>query len=47
MDREVLDAERRVLGPEHPDTLLTMNNLAGVLGDEGRNASGEDVPRTG
>ena len=45
MDREVLDAERRVLGPEHPDTLLTMNNLAGVLGDEGRNAEAEKMFR--
>ena len=45
MDRAVLDAERRVLGPEHSDTLLTMNNLAGVLGDEGRNAEAEKMFR--
>jgi anti-sigma regulatory factor (Ser/Thr protein kinase) len=27
---------RRVLGPDHPDTLLTRNNLAGWLGEAGR-----------
>jgi hypothetical protein len=25
--RETWDEQRRILGPEHPDTLLTMNNL--------------------
>jgi hypothetical protein len=28
MQREVLDVQRRVLGPEHPFTLVTMDNLA-------------------
>jgi len=31
MLREVLPIQRRVLGPEHPDTLLTMNGLADSL----------------
>ena len=28
LHRETLDIRRRVLGPEHPDTLMSMNNLA-------------------
>ena len=28
MQQEVLDLRRRVLGPEHPNTLATVNNLA-------------------
>ena len=28
--RELLDVQRRVLGPEHKDTLATMNNLANI-----------------
>jgi eukaryotic-like serine/threonine-protein kinase len=31
-----LDLRRRVLGPEHPDTLTTMNNLAAVYDIEGK-----------
>jgi hypothetical protein len=27
---------RRVLGPEHPDTLASMNNLAAVYNDESK-----------
>ena len=30
-DRQALDARRRLLGPEHPDTLGSMNNLAMTL----------------
>jgi len=30
MFRELVDLDRRVRGPEHPDTLLTINNLANV-----------------
>ena len=33
--RETLDMRRRVLGPEHPDTLSSMNNLANVLDERG------------
>ena len=28
-DRQILETRRRVQGPEHPDTLASMNNLAG------------------
>jgi tetratricopeptide (TPR) repeat protein len=37
----VLDIERRVLGPEHPGTLLTINNLTWNLELEGRYAEAE------
>jgi len=32
---QVLDIQRRVLGPEHPNTLTSMNNLAGTLASVG------------
>jgi hypothetical protein len=35
MVREVLDLQRRVLGPEHPGTLTTMGNLAACLNGQG------------
>jgi hypothetical protein len=34
--RKVLEARQRVLGPEHQDTLRSMNNLASVLQDQGK-----------
>jgi hypothetical protein len=34
--REVLEARQRVLGPEHPDTLRSMNNLGTALQDQGK-----------
>ena len=36
-----LDLQRRVLGPEHPDTLKSMNNLAVVYVHEGKYAQAE------
>ena len=36
---------RRVLGPDHPDTLATVNNLAGVLNDQGEHAEAEKMYR--
>jgi Flp pilus assembly protein TadD len=38
MQRELLDIQRRVLGPEHPDTLMTRNDLVVTLAKEGRYA---------
>jgi len=38
-----LDLRRRVLGPEHPDTLRSMNNLALVYADEGKYAQAETL----
>src|ERR1022692_1185463 len=34
LHRETLDIQRRILGPEHPDTLMSMNNVADVLDHE-------------
>ncbi len=31
LQEEVLDIQRRVLGPEHPETLASMNNLADTM----------------
>ena len=45
MERELLDLQRRVLGPEHPRTLDTMGNLACSLADQGKHAEAEQVER--
>ena len=42
MFREVLGVERRVLGPEHPHTLISMSNLASL--DSIRSTSTSIVP---
>ena len=34
-----------LLGPEHPDTLVSMDNLAGYLAAEGRYAEAEKLER--
>ena len=38
---EALAAKRRVLGDDHPKTLTTMNNLAGLYKNTGRMAEAE------
>jgi len=38
-----LDSRRRVFGPEHPETLRSMNNLALVYADEGKYAQAETL----
>jgi hypothetical protein len=43
LHRQALDARRRLLGPEHPDTLQSMNNLAGTLVDLGDLAGSRDL----
>jgi nephrocystin-3 len=35
LERSALEIRERVLGPEHPDTLTSMNNLAALLGSKG------------
>jgi len=45
LDQRALEIRRRVLGPEHPDTLRSMNSLAGDLSDEGHYAEAEKVDR--
>ena len=39
--RSALAAQRRVLGPEHPETLRTSHNLAWSLGKLGQHAEAE------
>jgi hypothetical protein len=41
IEREVLEARKRVLGAEHPDTLTSANNLAASLADQGKYAEAE------
>jgi tetratricopeptide (TPR) repeat protein len=36
VQKVVLDERRRILGEEHPDTIMAMNNLANTLGDQGQ-----------
>ena len=40
---QVLEARRRVLGPEHPDTLTTMHDLARLYSVRGRNEQAEPL----
>jgi len=39
--RQVVDIQRRVSGPKHPDTLESISNLAGFLRDTGKYAQAE------
>jgi len=43
--RRALEASERVLGPEHPDTLVSVNNLAGLLLRKGDYAGAEPLYR--
>ena len=43
--REILEIKRRVLGPEHPSTLDTMNSLAVDFMDQSRYAEAEKLTR--
>jgi tetratricopeptide (TPR) repeat protein len=36
IDRQVLETRERVLGPEHPDTLISITNLGGLYGNQKR-----------
>ena len=38
-----METRKIVLGPEHPDTLTSMNNLALTYGDQGRWAEAEKL----
>jgi hypothetical protein len=35
LQEQVVDARKRTLGPEHPDTLMAMGNLATTIGTQG------------
>ena len=43
--QRAIEIRRRVLGPEHPDTLRSMTSLANVLREEGRYAEAEKLIR--
>src|SRR5215469_3173710 len=43
--RDALQIQRRVLGLEHPDTLLTMDNLNNTLAEQGRYTDAEKLCR--
>ena len=43
--QQTAEIRKRVLGPEHPDTLASMNNLANVLDDEGHYVEAEKLDR--
>jgi len=45
LDQRAMEIRRRVLGPEHPDTLGSMNNLGLVLRNEGHYAEAEKLDR--
>ncbi len=42
LSRDIVDARSRALGPEHPDTLVTRNNLARWTGKAGDPAAARD-----
>jgi tetratricopeptide (TPR) repeat protein len=43
--RRALEARERVLGPEHPDTVASVNNLAVLLNSQGDYAAAEPLSR--
>ncbi|KAF1947385.1 hypothetical protein EJ02DRAFT_297649, partial [Clathrospora elynae] len=43
MNRQTLAQSEKVLGPEHPYTLMSMSNLAGVLGRQGKYKEAESM----
>ena len=45
LQERALEIQRRVLGPQHPDTLRSMNLLASTLGDVGHDADAEKISR--
>jgi hypothetical protein len=45
MDRQTLALRKKVLGPEHPDTLASMSNLALLLGRQGKYEDAEAMNR--
>jgi tetratricopeptide (TPR) repeat protein len=45
LQREQLELSRRVMGPEHPNTLGSMGNLASTLADQERYAEAQELER--
>ena len=46
LHRTALEVREKSLGPEHPDSLASMNNLAGVLHDMGKLTEAAELLRT-
>jgi hypothetical protein len=40
---QLMEIRKRVLGPEHPDTLASMNNLAVIYWNQGRWSEVEEL----
>ncbi len=45
MHRQALVLKEKVLGPEHPDTLTSLNNLGAVLDRQGKYEEAEKMHR--
>jgi Tfp pilus assembly protein PilF len=45
MHRRTLDLRQKALGPEHPDTLMSINNLVWVLKNQGKYEAAEEMHR--
>jgi tetratricopeptide (TPR) repeat protein len=45
MNRRILEGRKKALGKEHPDTLISVNNLASVLQDQGKYDDAEAMYR--
>ena len=45
LERETLEIQKRVLGPEHPETLMTMYNLTCALNKTGSFVEAEALGR--
>ena len=45
MNKQTLARREKVLGPEHPDALTSMSNLARVLGRQGKYEEAESMNR--
>lgn len=43
MKVQVMETRKRVLGEEHPDTLVSMNNLASTYWNQGRRAKAKSL----
>ena len=45
LNRRALEGKETVLGKDHPDTLISMHNLASVLRDQGKYEAAEELNR--
>ena len=43
LEVQVLDMSKKVLGAEHPDTIMSMENLARIYFDQGNLKEAEDL----